>query len=342
MRYERLTDIVRLATRLQATRHGMTMDDIADEFFVSRRTAERMRDAVETVFGPLLTVDTGDKRLHWRLQSTSLRGLVQVSPEALAELETAASHLDRTGPAERAGMLRELAVKLQALRRPLNERAFDDDLEALMQAEGLAMRPGPRPSIEHGLLPLLRDAIKAALTVEFEYVARFSGRHSRQLVEPCGVLYGNRAYLVGRSDWGKEPQLWSLANVSKALITGHTFERDPGFNLQAYAERSFGAFQEAPIDVVLRFDPDVAPDAENFLFHPSQTLVENEDGSLTVQLRAGGLDEMCWHLFTWGEGVRVEQPARLRERLQSMCAGLAAHHADSADTTRCSTVLHGP
>ena len=107
MRYERLTDIVRLATRLQGTRHGMTMDDIAEEFCVSRRTAERMRDAVETVFGPLLAVDTGDKRLHWRLQSTSLRGLVQVSPEALAELETAASHLDRTGPAERAGMLRE-------------------------------------------------------------------------------------------------------------------------------------------------------------------------------------------------------------------------------------------
>lgn len=342
MRYERLTDIVRLATHLQGMRGGVTMDDIAEEFRVSRRTAERMRDAVEMVFGPLLTVDTGDRRLHWRLQSTSLRGLVQILPEELAELESAASHMDRTGPAERAGMLRELAVKLRALRRPLNERAFEDDLEALMQAEGLAMRPGPRPGIEHGLLPLLRDAIKADRKVQFDYVARSSGRHSRQLVEPYGVIYGNRAYLVGRSDWSQGPQLWSLANVSNAQASGQPFERDPAFSLQEYAERSFGAFQEPPFDVVLRFDPGIAADASSFLFHPSQTLIENPDGSLTVRFRAGGLTEMCWHLFTWGTGVTVEQPARLRERLRDMCADLAAHHADPAVTRPGARAPDGP
>ena len=327
MRYERLTDIVRLATRLQGTRGGLTMDDIVAEFRVSRRTAERMRDAVEAAFGPLQPVDTGDNRIHWRLQATSLRGLVRITPEELAELESAASRLDQAGLSERAGILRELVAKLLALRRSFNEDIFGDDLEALMQAEGSAMRPGPRPRIERGLLPLLRDAIKATRKVEFEYVSRSSGRPSRQLVEPYGVLYGNRAYLVGRADWAEQPRLWSLANVSKARITGQMFERDPEFDLQVYAERSFGAYQEPPVDVVLRFDAGAAPDAAAFRFHPTQTLVENEDGSLTVRFTAGGLNEMCWHLFTWGEGVTVEEPAQLRERLRSMCAGLAEHHA---------------
>ena len=264
---------------------------------------------------------------HWRLHSTSLRGLVQVTPEELAEIESAASLLDHTGQAERAAILRELVAKLLALRRSFNEDEFGDDLEALMQAEKLAMRPGPRPRIEYGLLPLLRDAIKAARKVEFDYVSRSSGQHSRQLVEPYGVLYGNRAYLVGGADWAEQPRLWSLANVSKARVTGQKFDRDPEFDLQAYAERSFGAFQEPPVDVVLRFSAGAAGDAATFLFHPSQTDIENEDGSLTVQFNAGGLNEMCWHLFTWGEGVTVEKPARLRERLRSMCAGLAEHHA---------------
>ena len=35
---------------------------------------------------------------------------------------------------------------------------------------------------------------------------------------------------------------------------------------------------------------------------------------------------MYWHLVTWGEGVTVEQPAELRERLRRMCAKLAKHH----------------
>ncbi|MDE0450792.1 MAG: WYL domain-containing protein [Gammaproteobacteria bacterium] len=327
MRYERLTDIVRLATYLQGVRGGMTMEDIAAEFRVSRRTAERMRNAVEAAFGPLLNVDTDERRLHWRLQSTSLHGLVEVSSGELARLDAAAGHLDRTGLAEQAETLRELVVKLRAL---LSPRAFDEDLEALMQAEGLAMRPGPRPGIEPGLLPLLRDAIKAARLVEFDYVARLSGRLSRQSVEPYGVLYGNRAYLVGRPRWAQRPQLWSLANVSDAIVTGEPFERYPGFNLQEYAERSFGAFQEEPFDVELRFDADAAPDASSFLFHPSQTLIENNDGSLTVRFRAGGLAEMCWHLVTWNTGVTVVRPVRLREQLRRMCADLAAHHSDAA------------
>ena len=35
---------------------------------------------------------------------------------------------------------------------------------------------------------------------------------------------------------------------------------------------------------------------------------ENADGTLTVRFTAGGIDEMCWHLVTWGESVTIEQP----------------------------------
>lgn len=327
MRYERLKNIVNLAIRLQGARGGLTMDDIVEEFGVSRRTAERMRHAVEAAFGPLLPVETGDRRIHWRLESTRLRGLVRISPEELAELESAAKRLDRAGLSERARLLRDLVAKLLALRRAPDAPTLGDELETLMQAEGSAMHPGPRPQIEQGLLQLLRDAIKATRKVEFSYVARSTGKRTDHLVEPHGVLYGNRAYLVGHVPWTEEPRLWSLANVSDARMTDEAFEPNPDFDLQQFAERSFGAFQEPPVDVVLRFDPGAAADAATFQFHPSQTLVENDDGSLTVQFRAGGIDEMCWHLFTWGESVTVEKPTRLRERLRGMCAGLAEHHA---------------
>ena len=80
------------------------------------------------------------------------------------------------------------------------------------------------------------------------------------------------------------------------------------------------------MEVVLRFDARTAPDTPAFLFHPDQVIEENRDGSLTVRFRAGGIDEMCWHLFTWGESVSVEKPTRLRRRLAEMFAGLAAHH----------------
>ena len=327
MRYERLKEILDLAVRLQGAHGGLTLDDIEAEFSISRRTAERRRDAVDAAFGPLEPVDRDDGKRHWRLRSDALRRLVSVSAEELAELGAAAATLDRAGLGERAAMLRDLAAKLQATLRAESQARVESDLEMLVQAEGLAMRPGPRQRLDRGLLALLREAITTCREVEFRYFAQSTRRRSWQQVRPLGLLYGNRAHLVGWTDWAEEPRLWRLANMSEARITDEAFEWDPAFDLQRFAERSFGTFQEKPVKVVLRFDARAARDAAAFRFHPNQSVEENEDGSLTVRFEAGGLDEMCWHLFTWGESVTVEKPARLRRRLAAMCASLAAHHS---------------
>jgi hypothetical protein len=43
------------------------------------------------------------------------------------------------------------------------------------------------------------------------------------------------------------------------------------------------------------------------------------DGSLIVQFRAGGLLEMSWHLFTWGDEVEIVKPRRLASLLEKQC-----------------------
>lgn len=100
----------------------------------------------------------------------------------------------------------------------------------------------------------------------------------------------------------------SLTNVSDAWLTDERFERDPAFDLRAYARRSFGTFQERPVKVVLRFLRRVARDAAAFLFHPDQAVEENSDGSVTVRFTAGGIDEMCWHLVTWATASSSRNP----------------------------------
>ena len=326
MRYERLKDIVDLAVRLQGRREGTTLTDIEREFSVSRRTAERMRAAVEQAFGPLEEVEGDDRRKRWRLRSDGLRGLVSVSTEELGALSTAAGALEGAGLSEHAARLEEVAEKLRAARRAGAREQLEEELEALLRAEGLAMRPGPRQPVDPDVLRVVRDAIHRRRKVEFDYLSRSTGRQSRQLAEPYGLLYGNRPFLVARTDWSGEPRLWRLANISGATLGLDDVERDPAFDLQAFAQRSFGTFQEKPVKVVLRFDARAAPDAATFLFHPEQDTVTNKDGTVTVRFEAGGLDEMCWHLITWGDSVTVEKPARLRRRLAEMCEGLAGWH----------------
>ena len=88
-----------------------------------------------------------------------------------------------------------------------------------MVAEGLAMRPGPRPRLDDGLLALLRDAIKSGRVVAFDYRAEVTGQVNRRHVQPYGIIRGNRASLVGHTERGSDLHLWRLARTSVAICT---------------------------------------------------------------------------------------------------------------------------
>ena len=68
------------------------------------------------------------------------------------------------------------------------------------------------------------------------------------------------------------------------------------------------SFKEEPFEVEWLFDKEVSADAKRYIFHPTQTKIENPDGTLTVKFQAGGSLEMDWHLYTWGNHVKVIKP----------------------------------
>ena len=54
-------------------------------------------------------------------------------------------------------------------------------------------------------------------------------------------------------------------------------------------------------------------EAEKYIFHPKQEAIKNDDGTLTVKFHAVGAREMDWHLYTWGEHVKVVKPVNFEE-----------------------------
>ena len=247
---------------------------------------------------------------RWRLPGGTVNGLASVTAAELADLGTAISLLRRENMDVQAKNAERGIAKMRALvKRPVMNR-IEPDLEVLTEAEGLAMRPGPRPKINAEIVSALREAIITRRKVRLHYLYRGSGKRGHQIVHPYGFLYGNRHYLVAwsESEEARDFRSFALSNIERVEPLDGTFTRKRRFSLKAYAERSFGVFQEQPVDVVWKFTPKAAPDASEFLFHPTQVMEQQPDGSLLVRFRAGGLLEMAWHLFTWaGE---VETPER--------------------------------
>jgi predicted DNA-binding transcriptional regulator YafY len=324
-RYERTHDVLRLVLELQASATGLCLEDIQALFEVDRRTATRMRDAAVRLFPDATFRQGDDRRRYWYIPRGRAAGLAAWNPEELAALDAAARRARRDGRADQSDALATLSAKLRALPDASTAARLEPDLEALTEGEGLATRAGPRPKIDSAVVADLRHAILARRKVRLHYTRR-DGEAVAHKVYPYGFLYGSRHYLVAYSRPAGTHLLYRLPNIARVEVLPEYFERDRAFSLDAFARRSFGVFQEDPIDVVWRFAPEAAADAREFCFHPDQTLEEEPDGSLLVKFRAGGRLEMAWHLFTWGPHVEVVAPVRLRRLLvEELTKALKVH-----------------
>jgi predicted DNA-binding transcriptional regulator YafY len=329
MPYHRLEDALKLALMLRGSATGFSLGDMqVAAGGCSRRTAERLRDALVRVFPQIEErIDDDGRTKRWRLPPGTVDRLVGFSAEELLELNLAAADLRRAGLEPRARAVEQLAAKLRGLLRPPTLARVEPDLEALLAAEGFAVRPGPRPRIRAEVLAGIRNALKAGTRLRILYRKRRDpGSAAWRAVEPLGLLYGQRHHLVAALPGSDVPRLWALAGI-EAVKADFTPVTQPAFNLQSFAAKSFGVWQGPSFGVVWRFPPGpAAADARLHHFHPSEVKEEQADGGLIVRFEAAGDMEMAWHLFQWSPHVSVIEPAWLRDaylaRLEAAAASI--------------------
>ncbi len=324
MRHEKAGVLLELARALASSAEGLTLEEMAREAGVGRRTAERMRDALWTLFPQMEEVpDPPTKR--FRIPH-GLDGLFQ-SPNAeeLVELGKAAEQLSAAGAPARAGALKALEKKIRSAMRSGALRRLGPDVEALARAETVAVQAGPRPAEDPHLIGLIRQAVMAMRAIRFRYSG--GSRHGAvRDVAPYGIMFGRANYLVGAELGSQEPRNYRLDRIADLEVLEVTAMAPQAFSLTDYAARSFGIYQGEVEEIVLRMTPEAAADALGWRFHPSQVVEPQDDGSVVVRFWATGLLELAWHLFTWGDRVEVVRPDALRAILvQELERALSRH-----------------
>ena len=325
MRHEKASLLLDLARRLAASAEGLTLDEMAEVAGVGRRTAERMRDALWDLFPQMEEIAEGAAK-RFRIPG-GLDGLYQ-SPtaEELLELGKAAAQLRAAGAEPRARALESLERKVRGATRGAALRRMAPDIEAMARAEThIAVHAGPRPYEDEAMIGALRQALMAMRQVRFVY---FGGSRpgERRQVTPFGLMFGRANYLVAAPEGSDEPRNWRLDRIAELEVLEATGASPPDFDLDAYANRSFGIYQDAVQDVILRISPEGAADALVWRFHPTQRVDRQADGSVLVRFSASGALELAWHLFTWGDKIEVVQPRSLREILLRELEGALARH----------------
>jgi predicted DNA-binding transcriptional regulator YafY len=321
MRHEKSARLVELARHLAASTYGLTLDEMAEKLEVKRRTIERMRDQLLMMYPEVEEIsDPPTKR--WRLPKGLDSFAVSPTSEEMAAITTAQKVLERANP-QATSALASLETKMLSALKSNVKRRMATDIEALMQAEAIAVQPGPRINADKEVLGVLRDAMLRLKQVSFHYSGG-SGAPRLRVVVPYGILFGGEAYLIAREadqDDAIAPRLWRIDRLSRLSMLDEIGGAPEGFDLQAYSQRSFGVFQGDIEDVVLRVLPDHVDEVSRWMFHPLQTSALQNDGALLVYLRGSGMNELAWSLFRWGGKIEIISPPALKD---AMTAALVA------------------
>ena len=302
-RYSRVSDIIDLAVFMQSKMQGITILDIIQRYNVSRRTAERMRDSLLNIFPSIDEIETEDLQKHWGFVDYSIGQLIYFNQDELVNLENL---IKRTTNKELKMQLRKTVEKLQALSNKSNLSNVEN-IELLMQSQGYAIRQIPQYKIDLEILMTVKNAIAQNKILIGEY------HNKKRILEPLGLIYGDKTYLIANEKTkGNEVYTYTLHKFKDLKITEESFKKS-NFNLQEFANRSFGVYQGEILDVELEFDKQLSNEAMDYSFHPTQKMEKREDGSLIVKFKACGEKEIIWHIFKWGSGCKINKPESLKK-----------------------------
>ena len=307
----RLLDLVQLL----AGRRALPLQEIAGRFEISERTA--YRDLSElSLRGIPVTRDEYGYRL---VEGATIR------PLALTAAERAVLKLLLDNPAARKAPDVVKTLKLV-------EAKLDSATRQVEETPGALTLAGPERSgtLADGLTSLLEVAISERKPISIHYNSLAGGLQSWRGVDPYEMFHRENAwYFVGRCHRHDEPRTFRLDRISQARPLDGTFNR-PEFDIDAFLESTWAVYRGRALhDIVIHFDPLLAPLIEEGFHHPTEKVTKLGNGNLEYRLELSHLDEIArWVVSFAGQARAIQPPALVTLVHDIAAAALGAHRPE--------------
>ena len=305
---DRLARLARLVALLHAHPEGIRTGEIATLVGMSVRTVYRDLLALQDE----LRLPVWGEGGVWGIDADKafLPPLKLTQAEAMAVVLSArlmARYADKYDP--------DLAAAFEKLERglpsPLAEHV-ERTLDGLSKA--------PRDDRFRANVRLLTKAWaeRRVVTIDYEPARYDGGATPRQatvrpyLLEPS--LQTHALYLIGFDEGRSALRTFKIERIRHVALTPRTFEPpDPAATTSALRAAWDIIADQPPVDVELRFSPEVANRVLEATWHPTQTVAAGADGSLTWRATVSGTIEIRLWILSWGADVEVVAPAALRD-----------------------------
>ncbi|MFC1833568.1 helix-turn-helix transcriptional regulator [Thermodesulfobacteriota bacterium] len=162
----------------------------------------------------------------------------------------------------------------------------------------------------------ISDAIAKRRQVEIQYKAASTGKETTRRVDPYQVWAMNGSfYLIGLCRLRNSIRTFSMDRIQGLTVLDEPFHLPKDFSLEEYLQTAFRVMRGDPMVVKVWFAPGSARVVQERIWHPTQEIREQEDGSLVITLEVPISYEVVSWILGFGSAAEVIQPVSLKKRL---------------------------
>jgi predicted DNA-binding transcriptional regulator YafY len=304
----------KLLRTLDTHRHGATVDDLAKELGVTKRTIWRDMEALQEVGFPLVSEKDG-KRTRWKLLNAPFKGLsdLGVSMVELSSLYMGRAMVEGMAGAPFGAALAALTTKVQKA-LPLRMRAFLDRLPALVEAKPAAVKKANGKAQEQHLGNLI-EACAEHRVCAMKYFSASRGRAKDYVVHPYRLVHAHGGmYALAWVPEYAEIRTFAVERIQKLSLLGERFEIKTELAADAFAH-SLGVNRGKPERVIVTFAPRIASYVRERTWHKSQKADDTADGGVRLTLHVSIDAPLRSWILGFGAFAKVESPSWLAQEI---------------------------
>lgn len=303
LRLERLLAI----DELLRSRDRQTCETLARKLEVSERTIRADLAFLRDRYGAPLAFDKHNGQHYtdpnWRLPS------IPLTKGELFALTLGARMLEAYAGSPYTQQLRS-AISQLAQRLP--EQAWVD-LQQVAD-EQILFRSGAEIDLNPEIWHALEDACQHHKSVWMRYYTAGRDAESERKLDPylLHIYRGTNPYVIGLCHKRQEVRWFRVDRIRELTLLDDSFVPDPDFDAKDHFEMIFQ--HEAggvPTPVMIWFDRVTAPFIRERRWHPTQEIVEHEDGSLSLRMVVRGMNDVKRWVLGYGKGAIVREPPEL-------------------------------
>lgn len=120
-------------------------------------------------------------------------------------------------------------------------------------------------------------------------------------------------YLIGRPTKEEQPRTYRITRFKTLRMVDAAAEIPADFDLQTYLGDAWGVYRgNKTYDVAIVFTKESAPLVTETIWHHTQKVQRQPDGSFRLTFRVDGLNEILHWVLGWAGRARVIEPPELR------------------------------